>query len=265
MRRVFRPGAQGGARHFIRLNTFVRGARRAFALLAAAALLNLAGPAGAASARATSPAPYGQVTAAEGLTLDGSPAVAGQTFFTGSTLGAAEGRRPALALANLARLELAGGSSLRLVFTETSVGGALDEGGARVYAPRGVAASVTTADATVLSDAEAGPSVFSVQLSEEGTKLTVQAGRVEMRAGGRALTAAAGESLWAARGSAPQPGPPQGHNLSGEQKAWLWGGIAAAVTAIIIIIAGQDDDDEGPEIPCPIPGVSPTSPVPPGC
>jgi len=257
MRRVSEPRARRGFRHNASLFT------RGVALLAAAALLNLS--AGAARA-STSPAPSGQVTAAAGLTLDGSPVVQGQTVFPGSHVTTAEHTRPSLVLGNLARLELSGGTSLRLDFSASSVGGSLDEGGTRVYAPRGVAASLLTADAAVVSDPEAGPALFSLQVSGEGTTLSVQAGLVEMRAGGRALTAAAGQTLRAAHGSAPAPAPPQGNSLSGRRKAGLFVGIAAAIAAVIIIIAAQDDDVElPPEIPCPIPGISPTVPGPPGC
>lgn len=268
MRRVFEPRARRGVRHVASLFKRGRRGRRFVALLAAAALLNLAGR-GAAAAPPTAaarPAPTGQVTAARGLTLDGSPAVVGQTFFSGSLVGAAERTRPTLALGNLARLELSGGTSLRLDFSDAALGGSLEAGEARVYAPRGVAASMTTADASVASDAEAGPALFTVEVSEDGTTLSVQAGRVEMRAGGRALAAGAGQSLRAARGSAPEPAPPQGQNLSGKKRTGIVVGIAAALAAIIIIIAGQDDDEPPPpEIPCPVPGVSPNFPIPPGC
>jgi ferric-dicitrate binding protein FerR (iron transport regulator) len=185
-------------------------------------------------------APSGQVTAAAGLTLDGSPAVSGQTFFPGSSLNTAERSRPALSLGNLARLELSGGTALRLDFSASSVSGSLDAGGARVYAPPGVAASLTTADASVASDTSAGPALFGVEVSEDGTTLSVQAGRVEMRAGGRALAATAGQSLRAANGSAPAP--PQGQSLSGKRKTGLFVGIAAALAAVILVIAGRDDE-----------------------
>jgi ferric-dicitrate binding protein FerR (iron transport regulator) len=260
MRRVFEPRARRGLRNNTSLLT--RGVRRGVALFAAAALLNLSVGASAAPP-AVAPAPAGEVIVAAGLTLDGSPAAKGQTVFSGTTVGASEQSRPALAFGNLARLELAGGTSLRLDFSASSVGGSLDAGGTRVYAPRGVAASLTTADAVVVSDLEAGPALFSVRVNEEGTTLSVQTGLVEMRAGGRALTAAAGQRLHAAHGS--EPAPAQGHNLSGKKKTGLFVGIGAALAAIILVVTGREDKEEELDFGgCPI-ILSPTDGPPPPC
>lgn len=239
MRRVFEPGAR--VRNVASLFTRRGAGRRVVALVAAAALLNLTGRAATASTP-TPPAPTGEVTVAAGLTLDGSPAASGQTFFSGSTASAAERSRPALSLGNLARLELSGGTTLKLDFSATTLGGSLEAGGARVYAPPGIAASLTTADATIASDPAAGAALFGVQVSKEGTTLSVRAGRVEMRAGGRTLAAGAGESLRAANGSAPAP--PQGHKLSDKKKTGLFVGIAAALAAVILIVTGREDEEE---------------------
>ncbi|MET0646825.1 MAG: hypothetical protein ABW208_09410 [Pyrinomonadaceae bacterium] len=251
MLRVFK---QGRARRDGALN-IVGGARRAFALLAAAALLNLSAP-----ARAAEPAPMGQVALAAGLTVDGLPAVVGQTVFTGSSFDTTEKSRGALELGNRARLELSGATALRLDFSDESVGGTLGSGGARVSVPRGVAASLATADASVVSETSE-PALFSLQVSAEGTTLTVQSGRVEMRAGGAARKASAGESLRAAGGS--QPLPPQGNSLSSGKRAGIFVGIAAAVAAVIIVLAGRDDDEF--DEPCPVIVISPGGPIPPGC
>jgi ferric-dicitrate binding protein FerR (iron transport regulator) len=178
------------------------------------------------------------------LKLDGSPAVAGQTVFPGNIVSAEEHTRPSLALGNLARLELSGGSTLKLDFSASTVGGSLEAGGARVYAPRGVAATLATADADVSSDGDAGPVLFNVRVSEDGTTLSVQTGRVSMRAGGRQLTAEAGQTLRAAHGSVPEPAPRQGQNLSGKKKAGLFVVLAAGLTAVILIVALQGDDED---------------------
>lgn len=258
MRGIFEPRPRRGFLNTASLAARACGVRPGVALLTAAALLSLSIRAGAA---AHAHAPSGQVTAATGLTLDGSPAVSGQTFFPGSNASTAERSRPALALDNLARLELSGGTALTLDFSASSVGGLLEAGGVRVYAPQGVAALLKTADASVVSDKEAGAALFSVEVSEDGTTLSVQSGRVEMRAGGQALTAAAGQSLRAAHGSAPAPVPPQGQNLSGKKRTGLFVGIAAALAAVIIVIAGKDDEDEF-IIPCPL-IISPDGSTPP--
>jgi ferric-dicitrate binding protein FerR (iron transport regulator) len=258
MPRDFEPRARRGVRNITSLLTL----RRGVALLAAAALLNVACVRAGATTPARTHAPLGQVTAAAGLTLDGSPAVAGQTLFPGSNIGAAERTRPALSLGNLARLELSGGTILRLDFSDSSLDGSLETGGARVYAPRGVAASLTTADASVVSDTTADPALFSVEVSEDGTTLSVQQGRVEMRAGGRVLTAAAGQMLRAAHGSAPEP--PQGQNLSGKQKTGIFVGIAAALAAVILVVTNREKEEEIIFGSCPI-ILSPTDGTLPPC
>ncbi len=262
MLRVSEPGARPCVRNVACLFTRRGAGRRFVALVAAAALLNLTGRAATASTPAAQPAPTGQVTTATGLTLDGSPAESGQTFFPGSVASAAARSRPALALGNLARVELSGGATLKLDFSATTLGGSLEAGGARVYAPPGVAASLTTADATVASDPAAGTALFGVQVSEEGTTLSVQAGRVEMRAGGRTLAAGAGESLRAANGSAPAP--PQGQNLSGRKKTGLFVGIAAALAAVILIVTSREEEEEFDFGGCVI-TLSPTDGPPPPC
>jgi ferric-dicitrate binding protein FerR (iron transport regulator) len=237
--------------------------QRALALLAAAALLNLSAPARAAES-ARGPAPTGQVALAAGLSVDGLPAVAGQTVFPGSSFDTGEHARPLLELGNRARLELSGRTALRLDFSEESVGGALGAGGARVYVPVGVAASLATADASVLSET-AEPALFSLQVSAEGTTLTVQSGRVEMRAGGAARTASAGESLFAGGGSAPaapQGGGNDDDDDDDRKRAAIILGVGGAIAAIIIIIATRDDDEDDEDFGC-IPVIS--GDVPPGC
>jgi ferric-dicitrate binding protein FerR (iron transport regulator) len=238
--------------------------QRALALLAAAALLNLSAPARAAES-ARRPAPSGQVATAAGLSVDGMPAVAGQTVFPGSSFDTGEGARPLLELGNRARLELSGRTALKLDFNDESVGGALGAGATRVYAPRGVAASLTTADASVLSDA-AEPALFRLEVSAEGTTLTVQLGRVEMRAGGAARTVSAGETLRSSGGSAPAE--PQGGNDDDDddddrKRAAIILGVGGAIAAILIVIAARDDDDADDEDDGCIPILS--GDVPPGC
>jgi len=230
--------------------------QRALALLAAAALLNLSAPARAAES-ARRAAPSGQVATAAGLTVDGLPAVPGQTVFPGSSFDTGEHARPLLELGNRARLELSGRTALKLDFDDERVGGALGAGGTRVYVPSGVAASLTTADASVLSGTDE-PALFSLRVSEEGTTLTVQSGRVEMRAGGASRTASAGETLRASGGSAPATPQGGGNNDDDDDKkrAAIILIIGGAIAAIIIVAATRgDDEDDDDDFGC-IPVVS---------
>jgi len=245
MRRGYESRARGGACGSGGLQWFGRRAGRLFALLVAFALLNLSAAA-TTRASARTPPPAGEVTFAGDLTFDGSPAVPGQTFFPGSTIFNAPGQRSALALSNLSRLDLSGGTTLRLDFTGRGLSGALVEGGARFFIPVGIAATVSTGDASLSNDAGAAAS-FGVDITTEGTTVSVQSGALEMRAGGVVRRVSAGESFSATRGGAALQAAP-GHSLSGRQRAGLAVGIAAAVLAIVFAITRQEDDE--PPIPC---------------
>jgi len=222
--------------------------KRVAGLILTAALVNLSSPAlRAAPARAV-----GEVVIAGALTVGGSPAVSGQTFFSGETFAAEPDSPSALSLGNKARLELSGSTVLKIDFDDTALAGSLDAGGARLFVPQAVNASVNTPDAAVLTDSSVptgagGPAVFGVKVSAEGTTVTVEAGRVEMRAGGVARTVSAGEVFSAGRGGGPQPGG--ANNLSERKKVGIVLGIGAALAAIIIAIVGRDDGDFG-EPPC---------------
>lgn len=216
--------------------------RRAAALLLTATLLNLSTPALLAS-----PAPaVGEVVIAGDLTVGGSRAVSGQTFFSGETFATGPDSPSAIGLGNKARLELSGATVLRIDFTDSALKGTLDAGGARFSIPEGVNSSVDTPEASVQT-VESEPAVFGVEASPEGTTVSVQAGRVEMRAGGAARTVNAGEVFSAVQGAEPRSGT--ANNLSERQKVGVVVGIGAALAAIIVAIVGRGGD-EVDEPPC---------------
>lgn len=215
-------------------------APRSFVLLLAAALLNLS----ALAPRASTPrAPHaGEVTDANGVAVDGSPAVRGQTLFPGSRLESPNNSRSLLSLDNFGRVELTDGAALTLDFDDASFGGALEAGSLRVYAPRGVAADFATADARVKTDSRE-PVSFRLRAAEGFTEVTVQSGALEVRAKGAARALKAGESYT----TAPDPQP--GQNLSGRKRAGLIVAIASAVAIVAIILTARGDDTPE-EQPC---------------
>lgn len=215
--------------------------RRAAGLLLTATLLNLSSPA----LHASSAAAVGEVVIAGALTVGGAPAFSGQTFFSGETFAAGPDSASALGLGNKARLELSGSAVLKIDFDDSALAGSLDAGGARFFVPAGVASSVNTAGASVRSDGRE-TAVFGVEVSAEGTTVSVQAGRVEMLGGGVARTLGAGEVFTAAAGGAAQPGG--ANNLSQRRKVGIALGIGAVLAAVIIAIVGRGDDAE--ETPC---------------
>lgn len=221
--------------------------RRASSLFVAAAVLNFATAAAYASA-GPKPAPVasGQLTVAGAVTLDGAAATTGGTFFPGSEVTTAPGGRALLSLGRLGRLELSEESSLRLDFSaEEGFTGGLGAGGLRVYAPAGAPARVVTPDAAVEADAGLA-ALFSVRFEGGETVVSVQSGRVELRAGGAARPVAAGETVSSAGGA--RQAPPQG---SGKRRRLAAGlGIAAAIAVLIVVLTGQDDEDEPPFDDC---------------
>jgi ferric-dicitrate binding protein FerR (iron transport regulator) len=243
MLRVFRLGVERGACQRRGLTSYARLVKRGVALLVAAALLNLSTTALVASPRPA--AASGEVTVAGALMVEGAPAVPGQTFFSGTSFATPAGSLSQLSLSNLARVEMSGGTKLKLDFSPALVSGALEEGGARFFVPAGVSASVAVAGASVLTDTSEAAS-FSVHAGPQGFTVSVLLGWVETRVGGGVRTLAAGEVFSASRGGAPLPG--HGQNLSEGKRAGLIAGILAAVVAIIFAVARDGDDVEPP--PC---------------
>jgi ferric-dicitrate binding protein FerR (iron transport regulator) len=215
-------------------------------------LLNLcAAPSFAAPTTATRAA-TGEVTFASGrVAIDGAPAVSGQTLFSGSLITTAEGSLLTLGLGNLARLELSAETSLKLDFSAPSVSGLLSSGQARLSIPPGLHANIVTANAVVVTDASQ-PAVFTVEVEPLGATVSVERGRVEMRAAGEAQTVIAGEILSTSDGSQSQP--PLQRGFSGGKRVGVVIGIAATIAVLIIALTGGDDGelpvrDCGPIVP----------------
>ncbi|HEV3468517.1 MAG TPA: FecR domain-containing protein [Pyrinomonadaceae bacterium] len=226
--------------------------RQAARVFIAAAVLNLATAGTYASAAPAAVEPAGQLTTDGAVELDDAPATTGRTFFSGSKLTTGPSGRALLSLGKLRRLELSPESALRLDFSAGGITGGLSAGGVLVSAPPGAPARIVTADASAESDAGRA-ALFTVRFEGGETVVSVQAGRVELRAGGVARTVNAGESVSSAGGT--RPAAPQDFSRRKRLAAAL--GIGGALALLIILIAGRDDDDElpfedcGPFVPSP--------------
>lgn len=209
-------------------------AARTLLLLLAAALVNLSTLAPRAAGVA---APHaGEVSETNGVAVDGSPAMRGQTFFSGSRLESAAKSLSLLSLDNQGSVELSGASALRLDFDEAHLGGSLEAGQLRVYSPRGVAADFATADARVSTDASEHAS-FRLRTAEGFTEVSVQSGSLEVRANGSARTLKAGETYSTA------PDPQTRQNLSGKKRVGIFAAIAGAAALVVIVLASRGDDE----------------------
>jgi hypothetical protein len=206
----------------------------------AAALLNLSSVATRAATLVANHAGEmhtGEITLANGVVVDGSPALRGQTLFSGSRLAAAGKTISLLSLDNFGRVELSEGAALSLDFDDASLGGALEAGRLRVYAPRGVAANFSTADARIKTDARDAVS-FILRASAEGfTEISVQSGALEVYASGASRLLKAGESF------ATAPGPQSRQNFSGRKRAGIIVAIASAVALVALVLAERGGDE----------------------
>ena len=224
-----------------------RSARQAIALCLVAVVLHLSTMAAFASDESPLAFATGEVTAAGDVSVNGAPAITGQTLFSGSVIATTQNSLSTLSLSNLSRLELTAETTLKLDFSAANVAGSLDTGQVRVSVPPALSASITTANASIMADA-AAPAVFNIEVERGTTTVSVQAGRVEMRVGDRTHVVAAGESLAASANSVVEP-PAQSSNRR-RRAAWWLIGAGVVATVVIILLATRDDAELPPSPPC---------------
>jgi ferric-dicitrate binding protein FerR (iron transport regulator) len=126
------------------------------------------------------------------VTVDGQPAKLNSAISSGSTVTTAKGSSAVVSLGKLGRVELMPDSTVKLEYGNT--GGAtamLSQGRVRVSSSSGVSATVKTGDAEIISNPSRA-SRFMVDLSCGDTLVSVQSGRVELRAGNSVKQIAAG-------------------------------------------------------------------------
>ncbi|HZI18815.1 MAG TPA: hypothetical protein VEY09_09485 [Pyrinomonadaceae bacterium] len=242
MRIIFTPRLSRAVCVFTSVNRFRVRPWTAFGVALAALSLSAAPAFAAPTSRPTA----GEVVFAGGATVDGSPVISGQTFFSGSTISTTRHPRATLGLSNLARLELSAETTVKLDFSVSSVGGSLHSGRVRVFVPPGVASDFKTGDASVMTHADTS-AVFSLMFEEGRTTVFVEAGRAEVLAAGVSRPVAAGEFFSTSDEALPRQA--DRHELSGGRRAGVLVVIAAVIAVLVVTITGRDDDvmlpDEG--------------------
>lgn len=136
--------------------------------------------------------PTGELSVVGEVTVNGTSAISGATVFSDSTITTAARSSAVVSLGKLGRVEVLPQSTMKLSFTATSITvSMLDSGRVRVSSSSGVAATATTNDGQIVAK---GPKMnkFTVDTSCGNTVVTVQSGRVELRAGGTVKQIAAG-------------------------------------------------------------------------
>jgi ferric-dicitrate binding protein FerR (iron transport regulator) len=144
-----------------------------------------------------------------------------------------------LDLGNLARLKLYAESTLTVEFSRSTLLGSLNQGSLHSFVPAGVRADIVAARASIVSD-PVQPAAFSIQVDAGNATISVETGRVEVRAGNRVRTVSAGERFSTAADAQPLPEPQQ--NVNKRKLIWLFLGIGAAVAVLVVAITGRDNE-----------------------
>jgi hypothetical protein len=187
----------------------------------------------------------GEITVSGQVTVNGQPAVSNSTIMSGAVINAGSGSNAIVSLGKLGRVEVLADSNVTLVFSSGSIVATLSEGQTRVSTSAGVAATVTTKDATVIADSSQADN-FLVQVECSHTHVDTTSGVVTMRTGTTDKQVVAGTSATAGnlsqKGCAPclRPNSVPGPAVAG--LPWLLL-LAAAGAGVAIFLATQGDDD----------------------
>lgn len=199
----------------------------------------------------------GEITVSGQVTVNGQPAVSNSTILSGAVIVAGANSSATVSLGKLGRVEVLADSNVTLIFSANSIAATLTEGQTRVSNPAGVAATVTTRDATVIADTSQADN-FLVHVECSHTHVDTTSGLVTMRTGSTDKQVAAGTSAVAGnltqKGCVPclRPNSAPGPAIAG--LPWLLL-VAAGAAGIGIFFATQDDDTTfggGVNVPSPI-------------
>lgn len=186
----------------------------------------------------------GEITVSGQVTVNGQPAVSNSTVLSGAVITTGDNSSATVSLGKTGRVELLANSNITLRFSDNSIIAIVSEGKARVSNAAGVAATVTTKNATYIADAgQANNFLVEVECSHSHVDTTT--GVVTMREGTTDKQVAAGTSATAGNmaqtGCKPclrpdsAPGPAVGN--------WPWLILLAAGAAGAGIYFGTKGDD----------------------
>jgi hypothetical protein len=225
-------------RKVVSLMPWMWGPRQAVAMGLVTTILHLCTTVAFAFPKPDSKVLTGMITIGGVVTIDGLPARSGQTLFSGSSIAAAARSESTVYLANLTRFKLYSESNLTLEFNGSSLSASLENGGLQGFVPIGIRADILTADASIASHPDQ-PAAFSIQVEAGNTTISVETGRVEVRAGNRLKSVSAGERFSTTNDGQPLPEPQQ--NVNKRKLVWLFLGIGAAVAVLVVAITGRDN------------------------
>ena len=187
----------------------------------------------------------GELSVSGQVTVNGQAAISGATVFSDSVITTGANSSAVVSLGKLGRVELLPNTTVKLSFNDSSISAMLDAGRLQVSTLPGVSAIVTTKDGAAVADASQA-SNFMVDVECGDTRVNAQAGLVELRAGGKTSTVAAGTTETA---GTPQPGtrctrlqrPPMPGIGGGALAALL---LAAGGAVAAAILAGRSENND---------------------
>lgn len=183
----------------------------------------------------------GMINVTGRVTINETLAIFGQTIFTGTRIVTANRSTSMIHLNGQSRLNLYPESALFLKFSRVHITGTLTNGKLSGFVPPGVSAVIETNSASIATDASE-PAVFSIEVSPDGTNVTVETGRVEVTSQDTHTSVKSGESFSA---GSHQPllahGPPQ--TLDNNKLGWVIAGVGAAIAVVLVAILGRSPDD----------------------
>jgi len=190
----------------------------------------------------------GEITVTGQVTVNGQPAITNSTVLSGAVITTAANSNAIVSLGKLGRVEVMSNSSVTLNFAQGSIVAVLSEGKARVSDSAGVAATVTTKNATFIADSgQANNFVVEVECSH--SHVDTASGVVTMREGSNDKQVSAGTSAVAGNMSQPgckpclRPGSAPGPAIAG--MPWLILLAAGVAGAGIFLATGQGDTSVG--------------------
>lgn len=185
-----------------------------------------------------------EITVTGNVTVNGQAAVTNSMLLSGSVIATSAGSNAVVSLGKLGRVEVLADSNVTLVFSGSSIVATLSAGQTRVSNASGIAATVTTKDATVIADTAQADN-FLVQVECSHTHVDTTTGSVTMRTGSNDKQVVAGTTAVAGNlvqtGCTPclRPNSAPGPAIAG--LPWLIL-LAAGAAGVGIWLGTQSDD-----------------------
>ncbi|MGH9948745.1 MAG: hypothetical protein ACRD6X_16345 [Pyrinomonadaceae bacterium] len=189
-----------------------------------------------------------EITVSGQVSVNGQNAISNSTILSGSTIVTGANSSAVISLGKTGRVEVLADSNLVLNFSASGIVGMLSSGKVRVSNAPGVAATVTTKDATVIADAGQADS-FLVEVECSHSHVDATTGLVTLREGTADRQVAAGTSATAGNlsqtGCKPclRPDSAPALKVGG---LWVWlAVIGVAGVAVFYGVKKRDPDDGG--------------------